>query len=183
MRYFYQNICYVKLMDCGCRLFHLTQNAPREDNLHYTPWLCTKPKATYKRLLTFFKTIYNQFTNSTYLQNINKVFTRYLPTYYLQNSVCKNLVWILKFRPLWIWFSSIFKMVTIFVASSCFEIIVLIMSKIPQYWCNMGTAAYRSYTCFSSVVPWINGIPSVSIIFNPEIVRSRRSVSRLNFNT
>ena len=82
MRYFYQNICYVKLMNCGCRLCRLTQGAPRGGNLHYTPWLCTKPKATYKLFLTYCKMIYNLFTTSTYLQSIDKVFTRYLPTYY-----------------------------------------------------------------------------------------------------
>ena len=119
MRYFYQNICYVKLMNCGCRLFRLTQGTSRGGNLHYTPWLCTKPKATYKLFLTYCKIIYNLFTNSTYLQSIDKVFTRYLPTYYLQSIVCRNLVWILKFRPLWIWFSRIFKVVTIFLARSC----------------------------------------------------------------
>ena len=37
LRHFYQNICDVKLMNCGCRLFRLTQGAPRGGNLHYTP--------------------------------------------------------------------------------------------------------------------------------------------------
>ena len=99
MRYFHQNTCYVKFMYCGCRLFRLTQGAPRGGNLHYTPRLCTKPKATYKLFLTYCKMIYNLVKSSTYLQSIDKVFILYLPTYYLQSIVCRNLVSILNPPP------------------------------------------------------------------------------------